>query len=319
MGDKIMRIEDLKIFVDVVKYHSMNTAAEKNYTTPQNLSKIIRRMEDELGVVLFKRSKKGSDLTEKGESFYIHVLDVLKRYDEAMRSVGNIENDELLGSVSLKNMQLSVLNTVGALGFAVIKVYNEIVVKYPGLSFLDEEISLSDPKKILDYIHNEKYDIIACYVPQESIAYMAKELSDYVLIHVIFDEMVLAVSKSNPLCNRGVVSNSELKNLNIILFKDFALPLESFELDLEYHLLTNSHANALEQMKASDSYCVLLFKSFCDMNSEDFGPTGKLRMLKLDKKILGTYIIALHRDRMDDECALDFVKTLESNFKGAND
>ena len=42
-----MRIEDLKIFVDVVRHHSMNIAAEKNYTTPQNLSKIIKRMEEE--------------------------------------------------------------------------------------------------------------------------------------------------------------------------------------------------------------------------------------------------------------------------------
>ena len=53
-----MRIEDLKIFVDVVRYHSMNIAADKNFTTPQNLSKIIKRMEDELSVILFNRSKK---------------------------------------------------------------------------------------------------------------------------------------------------------------------------------------------------------------------------------------------------------------------
>ena len=44
-------------------YHSMNIAAEKHFMTPQNLSKIIRNMEQELDVVLFKRSKKGSDLT----------------------------------------------------------------------------------------------------------------------------------------------------------------------------------------------------------------------------------------------------------------
>lgn len=82
-----MRIEDLKIFVDVVRYHSMNIASEKNYTTPQNLSKIIKRMEDELGVVLFKRSKKGSELTEAGERFYLHIIEVLTRYDDAIAAL----------------------------------------------------------------------------------------------------------------------------------------------------------------------------------------------------------------------------------------
>ena len=61
-----MRIEDLIIFTDVVRYHSMNIASEKHFMSPQNLSKIIRNMENELGVLLFKRSKKGSELTEEG-------------------------------------------------------------------------------------------------------------------------------------------------------------------------------------------------------------------------------------------------------------
>ena len=40
-----MRIEDLSIFTEVIRYHSMNIAAEKHFMTPQNLGKIIRHME----------------------------------------------------------------------------------------------------------------------------------------------------------------------------------------------------------------------------------------------------------------------------------
>ena len=72
----MLRIEDLKIFIDVIRYHSMNIAAEKHFMTPQNLSKIIRNMERELDIILFKRSKKGSELTKEGEKFYLQIVKV---------------------------------------------------------------------------------------------------------------------------------------------------------------------------------------------------------------------------------------------------
>lgn len=311
-----MRIEDLKIFVDVVRHHSMNIAAEKNYTTPQNLSKIIKRMEEELGVVLFNRSKKGSDLTDEGEQFYLHIIEVLRHYEEAVASISSHGNIRLSNSIQDQTKKISVLCTIGALSYAVMSTYNKMLKQYNNLILEDEEINATDIDGILEHINSGKYDILACYVPQETISKLTKMIPEYILIHVIFDEMVLVVSKDNPLSRRGMISSLEISNLNLINFKNFKLAKNAFGSNTRYQLQTNSQVKALEQIKRSDSACALFFKGFCDINQEDFSKDGALKMIRLDKKVFGTYLIALHKDNLNNPCAMDFIKMLEELFKG---
>ena len=310
-----MRIEDLKIFVDVVKYHSMNIAAEKNFTTPQNLSKIIKRMEDELKVTLFKRSKKGSDLTEAGERYYLKVIEVLKSYDDATLSLHDsiIADSPLDQDVEYESV--SVLCTVGALSLAVMNTYNDMLAQYSKLILENDEILLSSIEDMLERIRVGRYDIIACYVSQESIPYLTDELSDYIFMHVILDEMILVVSQKNPLSQRRKVSIDEVKQLNLIYYRDFScLPVDLIELNSHYQLRTNSHSRLIEQILKSESYCAFLFKSFCEMNKNLFDEHGGLAMLELDKKRFGTNLIAIHKECSKDKAVLQFVKLLADKF-----
>ena len=43
-----MKIENIRLFLDVVRYGSINKAAEKNFIAQQNLSVTIKNMEKEL-------------------------------------------------------------------------------------------------------------------------------------------------------------------------------------------------------------------------------------------------------------------------------
>ena len=42
-----MKIENIRLFLDVVRYGSINKAAEKNFIAQQNLSVTIKNMEKE--------------------------------------------------------------------------------------------------------------------------------------------------------------------------------------------------------------------------------------------------------------------------------
>ena len=310
-----MRIEDLKIFVDDVQNHSMNIAAEKNFTTPQNLSKIIKRMEDELNVVLFTRSKKGSELTREGENFYLHIIEVLKHYKEAIDSV-NLDETKRDGQDEPEtSRKLSVICTSGVLSYSVMNAYNKMKNEHKKIVLDNEEINFSEPQRVIAYINEKERDIIACFVPQEDIDSFTKALPYYSLLHVIFDEMVLVVSKSNPLGHRAMITLDEIQKQNLIAFKDFTLADSILEKNVQYQILTNSHAEALKQIKISDSYCTLLFKRFCDMNKEDFDQKGVLRMIRLDHRMYGTYLILVKKDKINDECIREFLSKMEEDFR----
>ena len=59
-----MKIENIRLFLDVVRYGSINKASEKNFIAQQNLSVIIKNMEKELDTTLFERNNTGIILTK---------------------------------------------------------------------------------------------------------------------------------------------------------------------------------------------------------------------------------------------------------------
>ena len=76
-----MKIENLKYFLSVVRTGSLHKTAEEYYLTPQNLSTIIRNIEQDAGVVLFDRTAKGMVLTAEGERFLPYAQTIASAYE----------------------------------------------------------------------------------------------------------------------------------------------------------------------------------------------------------------------------------------------
>lgn len=316
-----MRIEDLKIFVDVVRYHSMNIAAEMNYTTPQNLSKIIKRMEDELGVVLFNRSRKGSELTQQGEIFYLQVIDILMHYNNAILMLKNPKkhlNDEGL----LQDKRLSVLVSIGAIRFAVLQAFEKTNLD-SSISLVLNEISYANPSNVVEHLKINRYDVIACCVYQENVDSFIDMLNEYAVFRVFFDEQVLIVSKDNPLSTRNVVKRSELINQSLIQLKDFTFENSKFQIENLSSICINSPLTALELIAKSSSYCGLLLKKVSMVNSDMFSDRGDLKFVEIDEgdeeKFYAAYIIAVHRKKMHDRVILDFINYIDEVFMENNE
>lgn len=74
-----MSLKNFNIFVEVVKYQSFSIAAEALNLTQPTVSKAIDNLEDELGVILFKKGvrKRELKLTYTGQVVYQHAVDML--------------------------------------------------------------------------------------------------------------------------------------------------------------------------------------------------------------------------------------------------
>jgi DNA-binding transcriptional LysR family regulator len=64
-----MNIQYLKYALEVAKQKSISKASRALYMGQPNLSRAIKELEDELGIVIFERNSKGIIPTPDGEEF----------------------------------------------------------------------------------------------------------------------------------------------------------------------------------------------------------------------------------------------------------
>lgn len=91
-----MRIEHLEYLICLAKEGSIQKAAPLLHTSHQNVSKILRQMEDELGVELFERSAKGLTLTASGQILLQSAQKIVVEFDGARQKLQHLQDKENL-------------------------------------------------------------------------------------------------------------------------------------------------------------------------------------------------------------------------------
>ncbi|WEG10975.1 LysR family transcriptional regulator [Pullulanibacillus sp. KACC 23026] len=82
-----MDIRQLRYFVTIAEEGKITTAAKKLNIAQPPLSKQLKQMEEELGVVLFDRDNKSINLTLEGEKLLLRAKEILNKFDETMVEV----------------------------------------------------------------------------------------------------------------------------------------------------------------------------------------------------------------------------------------
>ncbi|WP_458414761.1 cidABC operon transcriptional activator CidR [Schinkia sp. CFF1] len=200
-----MDIKHLLYFIEVAKEKSFSRAADKLYITQPTISKMIKNLEDELGIALFDRSKKQLVLTDGGKI----ILEQAKLIDYAFHNL-ETELDQLLG-LKKGHIRIGLPPIFDAYMF--LKIVSDFHEKYPGITFqLVEEGS----KKIEESVENNLLDIGVIVLPTkieqfEHFAFMEEDLR-------------LILHTSHPLSDKEEVDLAELSNEAFILFNnDFVL------------------------------------------------------------------------------------------------
>lgn len=307
-----MRIEDLSIFTEVIRYHSMNIAAEKHFMTPQNLGKIIRHMEQELGVVLFKRSKKGSELTEAGEKFYLQILKVLNAYQKALELINQTPGEEKEPGGQPESVRIKVLCNQGAPNHAVLSAYKQLQREKRYDAFMELEMMRNyDYQQMSQELVEKKADIAVCLVHENDINDFIQCCSGYIPMYILQSEYMLIVSKSNPLAVRSVVSVEEICQQKFIAVKDNSGYQEIFGDQVPCVMRIDSMNSTIDQVIYSDDYCTLVCKCLFPSLKEK---EDRLAFIPIDKKIYGTFIVLLREDLSGSSAVQAFVKMIGQTF-----
>lgn len=100
--------EDCKLFRDVAQYGSLSRAAQLNGISQSAATQHVQELERRLGTILLDRSTRPMTLTHAGKAYADLCRDVLRREEEFLLSLGQVE--ETLRVASIYSIGLTEMN-----------------------------------------------------------------------------------------------------------------------------------------------------------------------------------------------------------------
>ena len=87
----LWELKDLKYFVTVYEANSLMRASISLAIVQSNVSSRIKHLEEDLGVTLFIRLRRGVRPTNKGDLLYRYAKDVLGKIEEAREMIKDLD------------------------------------------------------------------------------------------------------------------------------------------------------------------------------------------------------------------------------------
>src|SRR5688572_16347514 len=129
-----MELRQVQYFVTLAEHRHFGRAAEALHIAQPSLSQQIRALEEDLGVVLFERSRRHVALTHDGEAFLPYARQMLTLADDARADLADRSN------LHRGRVRLGTTPTIG--GHLLPRILQRFHVKYPGLELtITEAIS----------------------------------------------------------------------------------------------------------------------------------------------------------------------------------
>ena len=126
-----MDTKDIRSFRLVYEERSINRAAKQLFITPQGLSRIIHKLEDELQIVLFERTKGGMVPTECGDYFYAQSQELLYQLEDMKYH---------LQKMNSRQRKIKIGFACGVLNLVSLKKLNAVQREMPDVSVQWEEM-----------------------------------------------------------------------------------------------------------------------------------------------------------------------------------
>ena len=126
-----MDTKDIRSFRLVYEERSINRAAKQLFITPQGLSRIIHKLEEELQIVLFERTKGGMVPTECGDYFYAQSQELLYQLEDMKYH---------LQKMNSRQRKIKIGFACGVLNLVSLKKLNTIQREMPDVSVQWEEM-----------------------------------------------------------------------------------------------------------------------------------------------------------------------------------
>lgn len=196
-----MTITQLSYVLAVAEHQNFTKAAQKCFVTQPTLSMQIQKLEDELDVLIFDRSKKPIELTEVGKKLVTQARNIVNESNRIQDIV-----DQEKGFIG-GEFKLGIIPTV--MPTLLPMFLNNFVKKYPKVKLKIEELTTEE---IITRINDGHLDAAIAATPLEQ-----ETIKERVLY---FEPFVAYVPQNHRLSNNKKLDTSDLDINDMLLLED---------------------------------------------------------------------------------------------------
>lgn len=200
-----MDIRHLHYFLEVAKQKNMTKAAEILHVSQPALSKMVKSLEEELGMTLFIRSNKASEVTDAGLIVMEYAQKVITLLDEMTTTLSDMTN------LQRGSIHIGIPPIAGSLFFPKV-----IAAFHSAFSNIKINITEYPAPKLTKKVLDGEIDL--------GIAVLPIHEDGFLTYPIVNEKMKLLLPIDHPFANNKLVQLHQLKNEEFIFIsEDFAL------------------------------------------------------------------------------------------------
>jgi len=196
-----MTLTQLKYIIAVDRYRHFATAAEKSYVTQPTLSMQIHKLEEELGITIFDRSKSPVIPTEIGEKIIAEAKKIIKQ-SKHIEDLAALNDEELRGT-----FRIGIIPTVAP--YLLPLFLRNFRKKHPDVRLIFEEVVTDE---LLDLLNQDHLDIGIIATPADRGNIFEEDL--------YYEPFLGYVSEDHPLAKKDRLSVDDLEVTNLWLLNE---------------------------------------------------------------------------------------------------
>lgn len=213
-----MKFDQLEALFQVYNTGSTIKAAAKMYTTPQNISKLIKQLESEMASKLVNVSNHGTELTENGVKVALAAQETLQKFARLKEEFAFKQN--IVGEIQIISARIPNICYL-------YKAVSDFTLKYPEIKIKLKEANV--------------YDVFETCALDSSYLGFAPRFTDKALDEEFYfyqhelisepinsDKMMIIVKKGSNLAKKKHLSLKELENQHIAITTSNSDPQGSF-------------------------------------------------------------------------------------------
>ncbi len=196
-----MNLRDLKYIIAVVETRHFGKAAERCFVSQPTLSGQIKKLEDELGITIFERTKRSVEITPTGMEIIEHARKIMEQV-VAIEHLAQAHHDPLAGP-----LRVGIIPTLSP--YLTPLILSPLKERFPKLKLvLSEEIT----ERLLQRLRKHEVDVALIATPVDG--------ADLDAIPLFDEPFWLAHPRNHPLYTKEKITHQDLEKLELLLLAD---------------------------------------------------------------------------------------------------
>lgn len=196
-----MNLRDLEYLIAVAETHHFGQAAQRCFVSQPTLSGQIKKLEQELGVVIFERTNRSVEITPAGENILAHARLIMEQTD-AIRQLAQSYQDPLAGP-----LRVGAIPTISP--YLMPLILKPLQKQHPQMRLV---ISEEQTDVLLQRLHNHEIDAAILATEHEDSEFESEALYQ--------EPFWLAHPQKHPFYNKEEITQQDLDNTELLLLSE---------------------------------------------------------------------------------------------------